>query len=191
MKGNQIFTILFLCLSIHALGQEDVSQYFDDGGLSNTKNQVKVNLAAMINGDFTVSYQREVINPLHIEVGVGYLSDDYLIDRNGLSENYLTQDHRYSVSGYSFFFNPKLRYKGDGALNLYLGLKYRNRKYTQDQLEILSIQDYVIHQSAEIIIGQRLILDLGFGFGYGLVKSNVDRFVILAFPLDLKVGYTF
>jgi hypothetical protein len=64
LRTRKSIIVLFLLEGLlfgSTYGQtEDVSKYFDDGGASSAKNQIKTNISHYINGDFGISYQRQL-----------------------------------------------------------------------------------------------------------------------------------
>lgn len=188
MKTKNSFLLLFLTISVTLFSQEDVSQYFDDGGISQRKNQVFINLSAMINGDFTVSYQRRFTDVVFLEAGLGVLTPNFLFEAGDFGNSIFVQPY-LGNGGLSYFIQPKFQYSGDDRYSFTLGGKFRNRAYRADGASTLTVKDYIFYTSAAYNMGRFMVLEFGTGFGLSTRDSFMGREIGFAYPLDIKLGF--
>lgn len=78
LRMREIYGVILLLLafqlSLPVLGQkEDVSKYFDDGGISNHDFVVKCNLTSAVAGDIPVYLEYTVNRFFKVEAGVGLM----------------------------------------------------------------------------------------------------------------------
>ena len=190
-----------LLLSIFGLGQlvaqtDENAQYFDDGGLSNKKTTVKLNVAAVVTGDLPLSVERAFGDRFVLEAGAGILLPYYLREIPELifPDEDLTDWITDPKSGYSFLIQPKF-FLGEYPRGSYLGLQYRRRHFNMTE-ETVTFQSVTFNWGFQLPLGERLVMDYGFGLGFrGVTLDSETRSepseLELAIPLIVKIGYLF
>lgn len=145
MKKHYIHLLLivsFLLTNYQLIAQKDTSQksenilqYIEDK-VFESKNILKFNLASVVAGDLSVSYERIISNSFGIEGGAGILLPFYTPNLNELIGS-KTQIINNPKGGFSFIFQPKLYLNEEAPENAFIGLKLRVRNYKQDTLLVL------------------------------------------------------
>ncbi|RMG83907.1 MAG: hypothetical protein D6707_00145, partial [Bacteroidetes bacterium] len=166
MKNIQVILGIFFCFSLsNGFAQndtiQDLSQYFDDGKISNSKNIVKINATSIINGDLPVYYERPLTNSFSVELGAGLLLPYYF------PEIFFPDETDYepitnSNLGYSLWFFPKIYLFSPSEFS-YVGFMYRRRAYQNEQTVIYN--DFTISSGYQINPVKRLVLDIYLGVG--------------------------
>ena len=188
MKTKNLLFALVIFSSIVSYSQEDVSQYFNDGGISQRKNVISYNLTAMINGDFTVGYQRRLTDIVFLEAGVGILTPNFLFELADFGNSIFIQPY-LGKGGLSYYFHPKFQYSGDDRYSFTLGGKFRNRAYRADGTSTLTVKDYMFFTTAAYNIGKFMVLEFGTGIGLSTRESVMGREIGFAYPFDIKLGF--
>ena len=173
--------------------KEDVSKYLDDGGISSSKNIVKINLSSTAMGDASVSFERVLANAFSLEAGVGKIMPYYVegsfweVIQNGYSNK--------SFSGYSFTINPRF-YKSKEAPEFgYVGIHLRRRNIDYGDFSNNQITDLTINSGKQIILGKRIAFDIDSGIGLrtSLRTDNLGSYSSrgIVFQLNIKTGFLF
>jgi len=195
MKRLYFLIFFFSLTSIIAQNDTDeVSQYFDDEGISSGKNIVKLNLASLVTGDLSIQYERVIGNRFSIELGAGLLMPFYVnewpkskIDSNNISiEN--------PKGGYSLRIIPKFSLYGEAPESGTAGFGYRKRHYILSDSKTITFNDYYLMFGWQMAIYQKWYIDFQIGAGYRYFYSNslendIDKKMIM--PLSLSIGYSF
>lgn len=165
----------------------NIFYYFDDGGISNSRNVVKFNTLSILNGDLPVYYEVALNNAFTLEVGAGILLPYYFPKLN------FFYDEDFKINnpdfGYSIWVHPKFYGKREAPQNYYIGIQYRRRNFNQDNQEIVYV-DYTFNVGMQLIMKDRLIFDYNVGVGYKKdIKDTNSIFAVM--PIGIKLGYLF
>lgn len=201
MKFLVFFTICTLLIGSSSFAQDsddELSNYFDDGGISTAKNTVKFNLASAVSGDFTISYERILKSNWGFEIGFGRLADYYNPDLyEYFSNNEDLEDIEIPnpTGGYSYIISPKYYYLDDAPLDVYASIEYRYRFYDYINNTSITVRDITANYGFQFMVYKKLIMDVNYGLGFRaktLEINNVEESTInLTMPLSVKVGYLF
>lgn len=161
----------FLSLSVHA--QEDVSQFFNDAGISDPDNAFKVDILATAGGEFTVLYERFFSDELSLEIGAGFALG------KGLEPVflYLQTDEILTTreGGFKFLLNPRYHPWGDRRDDFVYGINFfvRNLTGVEYQGFVTDRSDIFIgvYQGYQWEIGDRMSLELGYHFGLLFIEE--------------------
>ena len=168
---------------------QDNSYYFDDGGISESKNLVKINVLSIVNGDLPVYYERIIGKSFSIEFGAGILLPYYIPE---LPQLFLDEPEIENPDfGHSLWIHPKYYIQHEAPELNYLGIQFRRRSYTQDNQAII-FTDLTFNYGLQLIVGKRLVFDynVGVGFRYKTQESlNIEKEISgLALPIGTKLG---
>ncbi len=75
MKKNLLFIFFIITTPFYSQQNENENQnhkYFEDGGLSERKNLIKLDLFSILNGDVPFFYERVLSDNVSIEIGAGF-----------------------------------------------------------------------------------------------------------------------
>lgn len=191
-KISIIFSIVFFLLINFKLSaqndsiKDDLSKYFDDGGLSDGKNVVKIAATSLINGDLSFLYERVLNKSVGIELGIGLLLP-YYIGEIGIVGIEVTNPK----FGYSLWFHPKYYLNRQATKSYYVGTQYTRRNYFQTNYSII-LTDIVLDAGGAMIIGNRITLESFFGMGIHFnhnIKNDKILKIGLSYQLGIKIGY--
>ena len=192
--GRQfILVMLLLFTSIPSIGQEkgdeDLSQYFDDEGISQAKGILKTDAIAMIHGDWPVLYEHMLSDQFSIEGGVGILMPYYVHDfltlifteNNGITNNQL-----------GFSLKGQLKLYTDKAPDLhYWGVQLYHRSFSD-----LGVTEFTFTKGLQRFVGKRLTIDYGLGLGLRTQQIRGDQTIfdpafsfLPIVPLFFKIGF--
>lgn len=191
------FFISFSGAEAQDSGSSDVSYYLDDGKKGSAGNIIKINLASLLPGDLSFSYERKINKTFSIEGSAGLLLPYYTPEAFGIFTD--RQEIIDPQGGYSFSIQPKIYYAGKGFDYVYTGLQYRRRHYNLEDGVEIEFSDFTINYGYQFFITGRWMLDyhLGIGFRFkkysGLSPKAGQRAEIggIVMPLALKIGYNF
>lgn len=168
---------------------DNMSYYFDDGGISESRNILKLNVLSTINGDVSMSYER-IFNPsFGLEVGLGVIVPFYITE----FPYFLLGDEPITdpTFGYSVCFQPRYYLFGEAPELIYIGLLVRERKYVYNDENIV-LTDLVLNYGGQYSIGRRMTFDYSFGIG---IRANENKFSFkfddldFVMPCAIKFGY--
>jgi len=191
------FTLITLVSNVFcqkdSTNQNDISHYFYDYDLPVKKNDVKINITSIINGDFSLFYERRFSTSFGVELGIGKTSSYYLLHPT-FPRNYF--DHiPNSNNGRSFSVQLKYYYHSNSSncRKQYIGIRYRDRAYFTDELDF-TIQEILLVTGSKLYIGKRYSFD--YSIGLGPAFNNGDRRfsskkIELGLPLDFKIELPF
>lgn len=185
MKKTLLILAIFLMSILSLLGQDtSLDKYFDDKGLSTSKNILKLNLSSIIVGDYSLMYERLLGESFRIEIGFGVLASYYtkefpyhFIGETPLSSN--------PSGGYSFSFSPRTV-----SDNIILGIKYRRRVYFL-QTEEYIFNDYIIYGGYQLITSKKIVLEVITGIGLRFSNPKGSRRSYPLIPFGIEIGYLF
>ena len=118
---KKVLVLIIGLFSILPMQSQDIDDVFNDGGIASIKQQVGINAGELINGYFTVLYERYFMKELGIGAHIGYLVSDGLV-----SPDYFPRNASFT-SGYMI----KLYFKGyysDSFQGLFFEWDYQFRK---------------------------------------------------------------
>ncbi|MEN8230677.1 MAG: hypothetical protein ABFS38_21150 [Bacteroidota bacterium] len=189
MRPQLHLTLLFISvLSLSVLAQEDMTHYFDDGGIATSYRLFKVGYDP-VNGEIPVMFEHRIGRHVSIEWGTGLVS---LKRQAKLYEEIETP----SGTGYNVWANLRIYLKG-----------YYERFYMgfQPRISFLAGKSYTdivfFNAGYQRPIYGRLVFDINAGMGVRSYKEDdtVINTVVYengrgsAFfiPLQFKIGYAF
>ncbi len=173
--------------------KEDVSSYFDDGGISEASNILSVNSAALLVGDLHCTYERKLWKSGSVEIGAGVLLPYYMKEINYyVFSSSPIED--FPDGGYSFNMGINIFYK-DFPEDIYISANWRQRNYVIVDKH-LKLNDFIYSMGARIMLSPRFLIDYNFGFGYRFAKwDNLSNGYVsdncVVFPIALKLEYLF
>lgn len=196
--------VFFLLLSCFVFAQENqnLSEYFDDGGIVNRKNVVSLNMVSTYRGNPSIHYERALGELFACDVSFGIITHNFT---SGFFEQNYSIMPDTVLSGYSYSVNPRfyipvyftfLEYffsHNDSYLTGYFwGFYYRNRQFEipNDQLKF---NEYFFHNGIQISVTERIMLELQYGIGYAYLKeiqSNKSDYDVGQL-FHGKIGYKF
>lgn len=156
---------LLHCNSLQAqiAPEEDLHQYFDDGGLSTRKNLIATDLLAPLAGAVTLRYERGLTKNFSMEVGVSKLLPFYVFEvlpLNGTIAGF------HPKGGFGFSVAPHLFFAEKAPERSFIGLKYGFRRYSLEDGGFATIHDFSTSYGYNIFLGKHLMFCYQFGFGY-------------------------
>ena len=189
MKQTRIIVIILFIFSCNTvLSQEDVSQYFDDGGIATASKLIKIGYDP-INGELPLIFEHRLSESISVEWGSG------LVFLKRQAKLYEDIQHS-SAFGFNIWANLRIYLKGYYE-QFYLGF--------QPRLNFLDSKTYTdivfINCGYQRPINGKLVFDVNIGLGVRTYKE--DNFIIstvvyemgrtTAFyiPVEFKLGYAF
>ncbi len=186
-----LVAIALLTFGIHLHAQDDVSKYFDDGGISENKRLIKAGID-LFNGEYSVLYEQELFRNMSIEAAMGLSS----ISRQRSLYNW---DPNYDLpeSGMGVFFAANIRlYLREYYEQWYIGF--------QPKFNIMGgklMTDIVFFNGGyQLPIQKNLTLDFNIGMGVRTYKYTNEITSVITYedrdshfyiPATIKLGYTF
>lgn len=179
----------FIAFSVNA--QEDVSHYFDDGGISENNRIVKAGFD-FLNGEYSILYEHELIRNMSVEASLGLVS---ISRQNKRYENDPIRE--LPASGTGVFFAANLR--------LYLK-EYYERWYIgfQPKFNIMGGKLYTdiifFNGGYQMPLLKNITLDFNIGMGVRTYKYSEEVTTVISYedrnshfyiPAAIKLGYTF
>lgn len=188
-----LITTLIVSMTYALFGQEkadeDLSQYFDDQGISQAKGILKTDAIAMIHGDWPLLYEHMLSDQFSIEGGVGLLMPYYVHDFLALifTENNGITNNQLGVS-----FKGQLKLYTDKAPDLhYWGVQLYHRSFSD-----LGVTEFTFTKGWQRFVGKRLTIDYGLGLGIRTQQIRGEQSIfdpdfsfIPIVPLFFKIGF--
>ncbi len=181
--------LMILIASATASGQDDVSKYFDDDGISNRSKLIKIGFDP-VNGEFPVMFEHTLTKRFTMEWGAGpvslkkqtkrYAEEPLPIAASGLGFTAWTSIKFYLKGDYEKWhigFQPKITFMSDKR---FTDIVFFNAGY-------------------QVVLKNRVVIDLEAGMGvrsfkyttmYGAIPYT-DRDTRFFFPVLFKTGYLF
>lgn len=188
------FILFTISLNAQVNSSNNISQYFDDGGISNASNIVEFNILSAINGDIGITYDRKLSDSFSAEVGLGFIAPYYTYEfRHPLWK--LSEDLE-GLSGYSLKIQPKFYVSLGAPEDSYVGILLRHRHYNYLS-EPLGITDICVMYGTRYFVDNNICVSFELGFGYrnklliDPYSSLGGLFDHLIYPGSIKVGYLF
>lgn len=188
-----ILNLLLLLYCNNLQAQQDSIQnnsfYFNDGGISETKHIIKLNILSVIDGNISFYYERKLNKSWSIETGIGVLLPYYAPKLTDLlSDEDKRTDHEV---GYNVWIHPKNYIQGKAPELTYIGLQLKNTNYKQDN-ETIAYTDIILDSGMQHIIRKKIILGYNIGVGYRLTKeklSSPNHYINkLITPIGISLG---
>lgn len=186
-----VFTALNIFVLIASAQTDNVSQYFDDGGISDKNKLVKVGID-FFNGEYSFLYEHELVRNMSVEGSLGLIS----ISRQ--NERYENDPIReLPQSGTGLFFAANLR--------IYLN-EYYERWYIgfQPKFNIMGGKLYTdiifFNGGYQMPVLKNLTLDFNVGMGVRTYKYIEEVTSVISYeernshfyiPATIKLGYAF
>jgi len=152
-------TLIIFQLSISLLHAQFTSNTNDNN--QEPEGIYKLNVASLINGDMSFSYERILSDFFSVEAGVGYLLPYHLYDITSRFENWISLNPDF---GYSILFSPKFYALGEAPDFKYYAIQYRLRHYVQNKESII-FNDFSFIMGSQFIMDRKYILDVFVGAG--------------------------
>ncbi len=191
MKKLFLLCVILFLFMFNAKSQNDVSQYFDDGGISENSRIVKVGID-IFNGEYSILYETEFIRNMSVEASLGFVS---------ISRQYKRYENdpirELPESGTGLFFAANLR--------LYLK-EYYERWYIgfQPKFNIMGgklYTDFIFFNAGyQMPLLKNMTLDFNIGMGVRTYKYTEEVTTVISYedrnshfyiPATIKMGYTF
>jgi hypothetical protein len=199
---KRILTILLISISISLQAQEQsLDKVFDDGGLSNIKNNVSISASDLVEGFFTVSYNRYLgeRSSLGLAFGLYLFSGPALHWNVGLNKSYYSQlDEIDYDRGYMFRFSYRMYTADHYGLFWQYDLMYKSRGIDNANYKFLVIPEIKYGYSWSFLDRFRLSASAGFGFGFHVIKETSTNLSIfdfedmsIYFPINIEMAYEF
>lgn len=191
----QIAMLIGVFMSVSLFAQDDVSQFFDDEGISTPDNAFKIDFFATAGGDLTFLYERFFTDEFSVELGVGFGL------AKGIEPIFLSLDTEEFFTqrggGFKIIVNPRFHPWGDRREDFVYGInfffreltdvQYANNKIDRTDLFIGLYQGYLWE------VGNRMSLELGYRVGFMSVKGDIDfsylRDALFNFGCSFKLAY--
>jgi hypothetical protein len=182
--------VSLLATSLHVFSQqdEDLSYYFDDGGIS-TGLLLKTDILSSLRGDVPLIIEKKLGPQLTIEGGVGLILPYYIPDLPSMAFVDISNELQNNRFGSSI--RLQLKFYNDAPENRYWGLRYHRRNYYE-----VKVNDLVFTSGLQRIIGQRLLIDIALGLGIRTQNSRGNQYVfdqdsgiLPILPLMIKFGF--
>lgn len=186
------FAILWFSLPLKAQVKEpDHAYYLNDGGISTSKNIIKLDGLSLIQGNLALLYERVINKTVSIETGGGFRLPYYLPDLSLPFIRTVPPDFK-TFPGLSFRLETKYYFHKAPELK-YLALRFQHSRFPD-----LSLNDYTFQWGKQHIIGRRGIIDASFGLGFRFQQSSLEHYYFnpdasfaIILPLNIKFGYLF
>ena len=189
----------FLAPSCLFAQSDSLDYYFDDGGLSNTKNIIKVDVTSWLGGENGIRYERVLSKTIGVEFGIGVwkggniIPHPYNLDAEPPYANTITFNARTKI------YYPD-GYMGNAPKGMYNAIMYRYRTADFPESAFFSkahFHDLIFQSGYQHFLIKRFVFDIHAGFGLSLrmldyapsatLEENIDQ--VLLFNLGLKIGY--
>jgi hypothetical protein len=194
--------ILYLSAIIGAQEATKSTAHYLDGIANAKQNNIQVNIAAIVNGDVSILYEKWFGDFSSLSVGYGILLPYYAynlelesldLEQNGINP-YTVEQRRI---GRSFLVQTKMRLFDGNRQEIYSGLAFRNRRFSTDSIQAITFHDYCV--SAGIIhdFSNDMFFDSNLAVGLRNIKLNSDKLesnqtLIQNFiTFNLSIGFKF
>ncbi len=186
--------LLFILPSTRAMAQADstvdLSYYFEDGGISESRHVFKLNIFTIYYGELPLHYEYVVSESFSVEAGVGLLLPYFVQDP---ILEYM--DWPLIVNegiGYSLWLFPKYYFrKGAPELN-YAGIQFRQRNFNAENQKVI-YTDLTVNYGVQLMLGRRIAIDYVVGAGVKIAREdpviNNKRLIGVSIPVQLKIGF--
>jgi len=186
---------MFLLVNGLTFSQADstnVSECFDDGGLADRKNIVKVNFLPMINAEYSMQYERFLTDHFSIEIGAGKIFTNYKYE---VFDPILSdQEIEELQGGYSFSIYPRFRAGSHKFVGVrHFGFQYRRKQYNLSDDTVIAT-DYTFVTGMQFEFAKHFVFEYFIGVGPRFRKddtNNKHEMYTVAFPAGVKLGVIF
>lgn len=146
----------------------DIDYYFDDGGISTSKNNLKINLLTPVNGAYSLSCEHFFTRKLAIEMGATYLASYYIPEISNLKGLGSADMDFQTIGGVGYIFQPKLYHQlyQSHQLQRYFSVLFRQRFYQLIENQQRTHTDMGLVVGLYQDFGSRITLDYSTGFAY-------------------------
>ena len=176
---------------------DNMVQYFDDGGMSEKNNFIKVNAASIVAGDLSFSYERTFEKKIGLELSYGFILPFYVWEFGTFGLDAGMNSTISPTGGYSYNLQFKYYYYSlsSNSDGMFIGFKYRKRNYKQETYDF-DFNDYYINLGVQYFISNRMLLayELGLGFRYSNTfnyEGTEDEYIDMILPIAIKASYLF
>ncbi len=189
MRKLQIIISILLLFTLTTKGQEDdISKYFDDGGIAEASKLIKIGIDPL-NGEIPFMFEHRITKHISVEWGAGPV----LLKRQAKLYEDIQQS---STFGFNIWANLRIYLKG-----------YYERFYVgfQPRINFLDDKTYTdivfFNCGYQLPISGRLVLDINAGMGARSYKEDDTvlagveydngRNTTFVVPFQFKLGYSF
>ncbi len=188
---HKLFILFTLVTSLNStLTGQDLSEVFDDGGLSQRKNLIKINIVPLFQGELTFNYERILTDHITAEVGLGFQLPYYMPDIGMfLNDGSATiEKPAFSVQWWLF---PKYYFQAAPEMG-FVGVILRQRKYDTNENDY-NITDIMYSYGIQMFKGDKMLIEFNIAIGYRLQKNQTVKLKKegVAIGYGMKVGYCF
>jgi len=197
MKLNLIIILISVFTSFNLAGQ-NLDEVFDDGGLSTVKNNVNFSVSDMIEGFFTLGYQRYIgeRSSIGLDVGVFLFTGPKMHYPYGFSSYYDFPDS--FEKGYLLHFRYRhYRADHDGLFWQY-GVLFHTRSVNNKDYTFLSLPEIKLGYRFKLYELFYISASIGGGVAFYTTKNSYDGYnafyasdAVLYFPLNIDIAYDF
>jgi hypothetical protein len=181
---------------LQAASQDSLDAWFDDGGISTTKNMVAWHITGLVSGQFGFSYYRSFGSGITgIEIGLAYVMPYY-------GNNLMS----FRVGDGTSISDQDLNLGSGVALEI----NFRYTMFSDKQLLDRWYSSIFIHSRSNSYEPDEILNDTGIGYKVGYIWTPMDRVgvditsgiaarfvqaedsnIYLWIPLQVKAGWTF
>jgi hypothetical protein len=200
MKSILITLLIFISISLQAQ-EQSLDKVFDDGGLSNIKNNVSISASDLVEGFFTVGYNRYIgeRSALGLSFGLYLFSGPALHWNFGANKPYYSQlDDITYARGYLFRFSYRVYISDHDGLFMQYGFMYKSRGLDNADYKFLAIPEFKYGYSWTLLDRFCMSATAGLGFGFHVLKetsTNLSIFDIedmsVYIPINIELAYEF
>lgn len=167
---------------------KNVSEYFEDGGISRSKNLIKLNVFSTISGNLAITYERLFTENFTADASIGFLLP-YTIEP--IPEIFFS-DKLFPGRdmGYSFALQLKL-FLYEPHDRVYYSVKYSHNEFSRHTVDFRE-QLITFHCGYQFYIRKRINLEFAFGLGFRSITTSPDEvgsIVNIVLPLTFNIGY--
>lgn len=178
-----------ICASNAQVDSSQIQNYLDDGEVSVTKNILKTDVIAAIQGNLGLSLERIIYRKMTLEGTIGILLDYYVHDFVPLVIAG-TPETTPQGMGLSYKIAMRQYFRNAPGLN-FLEFSLRRRHYSN-----MTLGDFGVVAGKQWIVGERGILDTGLGVGIRTQQSDQGAYIFeteypfsIIVPIHLKFGF--
>lgn len=190
-----------LIFSVHLGQSQDLksASYYLDDDAGAAKNALQFNVAAAVNGDISLLYERKLGESVVLSAGYGVLLPYYTYNfRSYESDNgFDPYDLDGRKIGRSYMFQFKL-FSGDYFNSkVYSGLYYRDRKFSTDSIRYVKYQDFAGMVGFEHQLKAKFFVDCNLAYGARFINLPEEEIrlgdpdIVDMVSLNISIGYKF
>jgi len=165
LKLSLTVSVLIFCFQNHGYAQQNTAQYYNDGGLSDQKNMISMDLFSLYKPVFPISYDRFLSENFSITTEIAYLIPDYSYHFYP-DDMYNPISHKYTTGPIPFRFMAGIKGWTDRSPNgFFVGLYYRYWRF-----EDARFHDALLGPGYAKLIGNHFVLKGSVNLGLRMIK---------------------